>query len=431
MKKTIVLFGPGPYFKGGLANYNISLARAMDALGIWDVHLISWTQQYPAIIPRDFADKVSKQDKLAGTQVQVHYLTDYNKPSTWKKTAEKIAECNPEAVVFQWSIALQGLPLAFIIDRLRKLSKAELIFDLHFVLQKEQSFLDVFFTKMALKKADSFVVHAGKTVEELQHLFPDFKFEISPDGRRPALSGRGKKQHPAIKLFHPVYNMFEPKPNFDVEAEKQRLGLKKHVFLFFGFIRKYKGLHFCIEAFAQLAAQRQDVSLLIVGESFWKTVDETKWINRFKKQVFNTARKLLSKSKENETDYNPLELIDKFQLGSSVVVVNDFVPNEEVYRYFQVSDCILLFYEYATPSGVESMAYNFKKPILATRVGHFPETIVDGENGYLANAADISDMARIMGKFLNEPVPEANLESMAQKMSWEIYAKAISKPWMA
>jgi hypothetical protein len=150
MKKKIVLFGPGPYFKGGLANYNISLARAMDALGIWEVHLISWTQQYPALIPRDFADRKTKEDKLAGTQVQVHYITDYNKPSTWRATSDKILEINPECLVIQWSIALQGLPLGFIVSRIRKQSSIEVLFDLHFVIQKEQTFIDRFFTSHAI-----------------------------------------------------------------------------------------------------------------------------------------------------------------------------------------------------------------------------------------------------------------------------------------
>ena len=57
--RKVVLFGPGPQFKGGISNYNTSLAKAMDALGI-EVHIVSWTQQYPAIIPREFLDKSSK-----------------------------------------------------------------------------------------------------------------------------------------------------------------------------------------------------------------------------------------------------------------------------------------------------------------------------------------------------------------------------------
>ena len=427
MKKKIVLFGPGPYFKGGLANYNISLARAMDALGTWDeVHLISWTQQYPSIVPRDFADKSSKEDKLAGTQIKLHYVTDYNKPSTWAKTVELIKEIDPQSVVIQWSIALQGLPLGFIVKRLRKETKAEVLFDLHFVIQKEQTFIDKFFTRFALKHASGFIVHAYKTAEELKEIFPAQKFEIGETGVR---ADPGSVSKTVIKLFHPVYDMFKPDPHFDVESTKLEFKLKKHVFLFFGFIRKYKGLHYCIESFAKLASKRNDVSLLVVGESFWKTLDETKWSTKIKKSVFNLAKKILAGGKEDETDYNPLGLIEKLGLQNEVRVINDFVPNEDVYKYFQVSECILLFYEYATPSGVESMAYNFKKPILASRVGHFPETIKDGQNGYLANDGDINDMAKAMEKFLETPIPDSNMDEMARKFSWKIYAEAISRPW--
>jgi glycosyltransferase involved in cell wall biosynthesis len=428
MRKKIVLFGPGPYFKGGLANYNISLARAMDALGIWEVHLVSWTQQYPALIPRDFADTKSKEDKLGGTNVQVHYITDYNKPSTWSATVDLMCRLQPECVVIQWSIALQGLPLGFIVKSLRKKSKAEVLFDLHFVVQKEQSSIDRFFTKFALKHASGYIVHAGKTADELQEVLPERTFFRTESGDRERHPEKGA--FPVLKLFHPVYDMFRPDPHFDVAAEKQRLGLKPHVFLFFGFIRKYKGLHYCIDAFEKLAQERDDVSLLVVGESFWKTLDETKWINRFKKSVFKVLRGMLSKSSEDETAYNPLEWIAQRGLEDRIKVVNDFVPNEEVYRYFQVSDAILLFYEYATPSGVESMAYNFSKPILASKVGHFPETILDGKNGYLAKDGDVSDMAKVMARFLREPIPESNMAEMAERFSWKKYALAISKPWL-
>lgn len=429
--KKIILFGPGPYFKGGLANYNISLARAMDALSCWDeVHLISWTQQYPALIPRDFADTKTKEDKLAGTRVKLHYLTDYNRPGTWGKTVELIKEIQPLCVVIQWSIALQGLPLGFMVKRLRKETSIEVLFDLHFVVQKEQSFIDRFFTRFGLKNASGFVVHAGKTLDELREVFPEKTFVMNESGDRKAEEKQEGGFLPVIKLFHPVYDMFRPDPAFNTEAEKKKLGLRKHVFLFFGFIRKYKGLHFCLDAFAKVASKRDDVSLLIVGESFWKTLDETKFFNRVRKSAFRILRSLLSKGAEDETAYNPLSLVEKYALQDRVAIVNDFVPNEEVYRYFQVSDAILLFYEYATPSGVESMAYNFSKPILASRVGHFPETIEDGKNGYLANAADVEDMAAVMEKFLQSPVPESNMKDMAERFSWKIYAEAISKPWL-
>ena len=96
-------------------------------------------------------------------------------------------------------------------------------------------------------------------------------------------------------------------------------------------------------------------------------------------------------------------------------------------KYFQASDAIVLFYETATPSGVESMAYNFEMPILATKVGHFPETVKHGYNGYLAEAADIDSMAQQMLTIIDNPIPGKNVGETAARMSWENYAKAILK----
>ena len=70
------------------------------------------------------------------------------------------------------------------------------------------------------------------------------------------------------------------------------------------------------------------------------------------------------KEQDNEKDYRPLELIDRYQLRDSITIINQFVPNEDVHKYFQVSNCIILYYLTATPSGIESLSYNFKLPIL-------------------------------------------------------------------
>lgn len=133
----VVVFGPGPMFKGGIANYNTSLAKAFDKLGDVEVYIVSWTQQYPAIIPRDFIDKSSKVDQLAGTNIKVQYITNYNNPASWNDTYKLIKEINPKMVIFQWSIAVQGLPLGYIAKKISKNTDIEVVFDLHFVKQKE------------------------------------------------------------------------------------------------------------------------------------------------------------------------------------------------------------------------------------------------------------------------------------------------------
>src|SRR5512133_1651639 len=170
--KRIVCFRPGPKFKGGIANYNTSLAKALEHTGEAEVTIVSWTNQYPSIIPRDFVDHKSKTDQLQGTNIRVNYLTNYNNPLSWLETYRFIRDLKPDIVIFQWSIAIQGLPLGRIAHRLSKIQVVEVIFDLHFVVQKEGSNLDRRFTKMGIRHGQTFIVHSIKTARELAALFP-------------------------------------------------------------------------------------------------------------------------------------------------------------------------------------------------------------------------------------------------------------------
>lgn len=417
----IICFGPGPKFKGGISNYNTSLAKSLDKIEGTEVHIVSWTQQYPAIIPREFVDKSSKQDFLEGTDIEVHYITNYNNPVSWYQTYRLMLELKPDKVIFQWSIAVQGLPVGRIVNWLSKHPEIEVLIDLHFVVQKENSSLDRFFTKMGIGAADTYIVHALKTYRELQQLFPQKQLYLSEDGHRRNTAAT----QTVLKLYHPIYDLFQPQPDFDVEAFKQQHGLRKHVFLFFGFIRKYKGLHHVIPAFKKVAEQRDDVSLLVCGESFWQTLDQSKLSTKVKSALFALAKNLFLKNQDNERDYRPLELVEQLGLQDRVAVFNEFIPNEDVPKYFQASDVVVLFYETATPSGIESLSYNFSLPILATKVGHFPETIRDGYNGYLAEANDIDSMAKQMLRFLDQPLPRAHVAEKAAELSWENYAKTI------
>ena len=425
--KKVVVFGPGPQFKGGIANYTSSLAKALDKLGA-DVTIVSWTQQYPSIIPRDFIDRSSKKNLFEGTNIKVEYVTNYNNPLSWNDTVNVIKQINPEIVVFQWAISIQGLPMGWIANKLRRQTNCEIIFDLHVVAQKEGSAIDKMMLHYALAKPHTFIVHSLKTFEELRKIFPSQKFILTTDEPRLEFNHQSlitNHQQQVIKLYHPVYDMFVPDPNFDKEKVKAELGLRKHVFLFFGFIRKYKGLHNVIQSFAKLAKERDDVSLLIVGESFWNTLDSTKLSTKIKKALFGTIKKILVRSNDDESNYRPLNLIEELVIKEKVVTVNRYVGNEEVHKYFQVADCNVLFYLVATPSGVESIAYNFNLPSIATRVGHFPETIKHGYNGYLAEPENIDSMCAIMKEFLENPIPRERVAEQASHMSWDNYAGKI------
>ena len=418
--RKIVVFGPGPKFKGGIANYTLSLAKSLNSFENTEVHIVSWTQQYPFFIPRDFIDKSSKSDPLEGTEIKAHYITNYNNPFSWNSTVSLIRKIDPEIIVIQWAIAIQGLPLGYIAKQLKKKHRCEIIFDLHVVAQKEPSKIDKTLIRYGLINANTYIVHSYKTLDELKQLFPNTEYYVDESGKRSSGINRS-----VIKLYHPIYDMFKPDPNFNIEEVKKDLNLKKYVFLFFGFIREYKGLHNVIKAFAQLSKKRDDVSLLIVGESFWNTLSTNKFSTKIKNAIFDTAKKIAFKKSDKEREYQPLNLIDELGIGDSVALVNEYVPNNEVNKYFQVSDCNVLFYLTATPSGVESIAYNFNLPSLATKVGHFPETIKDGFNGYLAEPDNINSMTEVMEKYINNPLPSENVSESAKNFSWENYAKAI------
>ena len=417
----IVCFGPGPQFKGGISNFNTSLAKALEKQGA-EVHIVSWTNQYPSIIPREYLDKASKQDLLQDTRINVKYITDYNNPSTWHSTYKYIKELNPDKVIIQWANAVQGFPLGYITKKLSQHTNAEIVFIMHNVKQKEPSRIDKMGIRTGLKHGDTFIVVSHDNAADLKKFLPELKFAITETGERAS-----DKSRTIIKLYHPIYDMFYPVETFNKEEVKKELGLKKHVFLFFGFIRKYKGLHNVIRAFKIVSDKRNDVSLLIAGESFWKTLPANKFSTRLKKSLFGFLKSILLPKSSDEQNYNPLQLVEELNLQDKTAVVNRFIANEEVHKYFQVSDCIVLFYETDTPSGIESISYNFNLPVLATRVGHFPETIKDGFNGYLAETGNVQSMAEVMLKFLEHPVPRENVGASSKEMSWENYAKAILK----
>jgi len=74
---------------------------------------------------------------------------------------------------------------------------------------------------------------------------------------------------------------------------------------------------------------------------------------------------------------------------------------------------------------VESIGYNFNMPMLATKVGHFPETVKDGYNGYLAESNDLDSMALQMMRSIEHPIDRQNVAATSRDMSWHNYAMEI------
>lgn len=93
------------------------------------------------------------------------------------------------------------------------------------------------------------------------------------------------------------------------------------------------------------------------------------------------------------------ETIKKMIRDNSLTITHGRpLSNEEINLAYKRSFCVWLGYDYVTQSGVLPKAYMFGTPVLATKIGSFPEFLVDGKEGYfIDNKKDII----ILGKLLD------------------------------
>jgi len=158
---------------------------------------------------------------------------------------------------------------------------------------------------------------------------------------------------PVYQIAVPIYDCYTVEPDLTKEAARKRLGIdSKHVILFFGYIREYKGLDVLIDAMPSVLKQIPDAHLLIVGESYEK-------ISRYTEQI------------------------ERLGLHKNTTLINKFVPNEEVGLYFTAGDVVCLPYRSATQSGPLNIAYGMGKPVIVTDVGGLAEFVVKEKTGFV------------------------------------------------
>ena len=201
---------------------------------------------------------------------------------------------------------------------------------------------------------------------------------------------------PVVTAFHPTYSGLSD-VRYTREAARAMLGIDGDVLLFFGFVRQYKGLHVLLEAMPDVLASRK-VTLLVVGE-FWK----------------------------DKREY--LRHIDNLGISSHVVMIDEYVPNEEIGIYFAAADMVVQPYLSVSGSGISQIAYGFDRPVIATDVGSLAEVVEDGVNGRLVEPGDAGSLA---GAILESLEPETrqrfmkNASETKKKFSWQKMADIVA-----
>jgi glycosyltransferase involved in cell wall biosynthesis len=186
-----------------------------------------------------------------------------------------------------------------------------------------------------------------------------------------------------------MYDMFGEAKSKQEAREILKLSTNQKYLLFFGFIRKYKGLHLLLNAFADERIKQLDCKLIVAGEFY-----------------------------EDAQPY--LNQIQDLGLGDKVILSNDFIPNGEVCNYFCAADVVIQTYLNATQSGVTQIAYYYDKPMIVTNVGGLAELVPDNKVGFIVEGEKIAIADAIL-RFYNENKEQQfidNLKIEKQKFTW-------------
>jgi len=357
----IVIIGPAHPLRGGLATFNQRLAKEFNQTG-HHCSIYSFSLQYPSFL---FPGKTQYSDEPAPKDIIIHTVINSINPFNWINVGNRLQKEKPDIIVVRYWLPFMGPALGTILRRVKRNKHTKIICIADNVLPHEKRPGDKAFTKYFLKSCDGFITMSEKVMNDLR-LF--------------------EKTKPAKYVQHPLYDNFGPIIS-KAEARKH-IGLMENekIILFFGFIRKYKGLDILLEAMSFL--KQTGIKLLVAGEFY-----------------------------EDEKPYH--DQIEKLQIKENLILKTDFIPDSEVQYYLCAADAVIQPYRGATQSGVTPLAYHLEKPMIVTNVGGLP-SLVPHEKAGLVAEPDAKSIADSILKFyqLGENYFIPHLRSEKQKYSW-------------
>ena len=255
------------------------------------------------------------------------------------------------------------------------------------IIPHEKRFGDVAFTKYFVKPVDAFITMSAKVMNDLK------KFSAKP----------------AKQIVHPLYDNFGEAISKQEARKYLNIPQEEKIILFFGFIRKYKGLDLLLEAMKILVDGRKSM-----------VKNET----NFKPETSNIKLLIAGEFYEDRKEYD--ELIEKLNIADSLILRTDFIADSEVKYYLSAADFVIQPYKNATQSGVTPLAYHFEKPMLVTNVGGLPDLVPDGKVGLIAEPNPFSIASKIEELYqLGEEYFLPHLREEKKKYSWAILANTI------
>ena len=327
--KKIIIIGPAYPYRGG---NSLFVSHVYDILKeLFDVKIYNYKLLYPGMLfpGKTQYDESGKTIKQAPNERFVNSIN----PLNWFKVASLIKKEKADLVVFDWWHPFFSFCHFSISLLIKSIYKNKILFITENVISHEANAVDKILTKLGLFNAASFLALSEKVEKDLEFV------------------AKGRKVYRSELPVYDCYNFDEQKKT---KSTKNDFGFDENskLLLFFGYVRKYKGLDLLIAALAELIKKDNSYKLLAAGEFY-----------------------------DDEKFYT--DKIESLKLNAHVKLLNDFIPNEEVSKYFEPSDLVVLPYRSATQSGILNLAYGFLKPVLVTNVGGLAEFVDNGKTGYV------------------------------------------------
>lgn len=353
----VCLIAPLPPFRGGIAKYCYSLAQELEKRH--NLLLLSYKRQYPELLygRKSQLDPNVGRDNFLQEFTDLTYAIDSLNPFSWHAAVQRIVASGTEVVILPWWVAYWTPMYLYLLGSLKKKGVRVVVLCIN-VYEHENSQLKKLLTERTLGKSDSIIVHSGQEMTEVlgfnpsatvrKHLLPLFRYGVT------RTFGHGPTLH----------------------------------LLFFGFVRKYKGLDILLRAIGIL--KNCDISLKIAGE-FW----------------------------DEKGEY--LELIKTLGISGKVEIIDRYLTDHDMSSFFEEADVVVLPYLKAKTSGVIATAYGFAKPVLVTDVGGFNEVVRDGYTGKIVVPDSPQAIADGIEWFINNRQTNfaGNIAAFAaQEMSW-------------
>ena len=357
-KKLDYLFlGPAKPFRGGIAETQNYLAEKISSKG-FEVEVWTFTKLYPKLLfpgKSQFDKSEIEKNKIESKRV-VHAYNFFK----WKAVVQKINLLKPKIVLFRYWTPLVSPCWCYIKSKLDKSIKTVGLIDNW--EHHEPKIWD--------KKLNKYF---GNSMDIIATFSEAVATQIKKTIKKKIFVG-----------FHPIPCEKQFKI-LDIDCDKN----ESDYVLFFGLIRKYKGLETLINSMKY----NHNFKLLIVGEFY-----------------------------DNKNKY--LNLIEELNLKERVEIVDKFVGNEEIRNYFVKSKAVILPYKTASQSGVISLSYLFEKPIVVSNLEGLTSYIKDDNSGVVFNntSKSLANAINIVLDKKNNYTYSENIKKNKKKYSWDRFA---------